>query len=302
MKRRLLHLGLAATVAAALALAGCATLDEQQRKWVFQPSKDTWWGGLAAAEGMQDVWIEFHSAETGAPAKLHGLWLPQPDPQAPLLLYLHGARYDVRGSAFRMRRMHELGFAVLGVDYRGFGRSTEMLPSEDLAAEDARAAWQWLGRAHPGLPRYVFGHSLGGAIAVRLAAEVGDEAGVLVEGSFTSLPDVVGTFRWGWLPVGPLITQRFDAGSRVAAIGSPLLVVHGSADRLIAPELGRALYERAAEPKRFELVEGGSHHNTNAVGQAQYRAAIVALFGLQPEAGGARLVQATAAAAAPRPN
>jgi hypothetical protein len=300
MTRRLLRLGLAATVAAALTLAGCATLDEQQRKWVFQPSKDTWWGGLAAAEGMQDVWIEFHSAETGSPAKLHGLWLPQPDPQAPLLLYLHGARYDVRGSAFRMRRMHELGFAVLGVDYRGFGRSTEMLPSEDLAAEDARAAWAWLGREHPGRPRYVFGHSLGGAIAVRLAAEVGDEAGVLVEGSFTSLPDVVGTFRWGWLPVGPLITQRFDAGSRVAAIGSPLLVVHGSADRLIAPELGRALYERAAEPKRFELVEGGSHHNTNSIGQAQYRAAIVALFGLQPEAGGARLVQANAAS--PRSN
>jgi hypothetical protein len=102
--------------------------------------------------------------------------------------------------------------------------------------------------------------------------------------------------------VGPLITQRFDAGSRVAAIGSPLLVVHGSADRLIAPELGRALYERAAEPKRFELVEGGSHHNTNSIGQAQYRVAIVALFGLQPEAGGARLVHATAATPAVRPN
>jgi hypothetical protein len=302
MKRRLLRLGLAAAVAAALALAGCATLDEQQRKWVFQPSKDTWWGGLAAAEGMQDVWIEFHSAETGAPAKLHGLWLPQPDPHAPLLLYLHGARYDVRGSAFRMRRMHELGFAVLGVDYRGFGRSTEMLPSEDLAAEDARAAWDWLGREHPGLPRYVFGHSLGGAIAVRLAAEVNGEAGVLVEGSFTSLPDVVGTFRWGWLPVGPLITQRFDAGSRVGSIGSPLLVVHGSADQLIAPELGRALYERAAAPKRFELVEGGSHHNTNSIGQAQYRAAIAALFGLAPDAGGARLVQAGPGTAAPQPN
>lgn len=289
--RRFLRHGLIATLLAALVLGGCATLDEQQRKWVFQPSKDSWWAGTAATDGMHDVWIDFHSAEADAPVRLHGLWLPQPDPQAPLLLYLHGARYDVRGSAFRMRRMHELGFAVLGVDYRGFGRSTDTLPSESLAVEDARAAWNWLRREHPQRAAYVFGHSLGSAIAVQLAAEVDDESGVLVEGSFTSLPDVVSTFRWGWLPVGPLITQRFDAGSKVARIGSPLLVVHGANDRLIAPELGRALYERAAEPKRFELVEGGSHHNTNSVGQPQYRAAVRELFGIGAAGGDARMAR-----------
>jgi uncharacterized protein len=176
--------------------------------------------------------------------------------------------------------MHDLGFAVLGVDYRGFGRSTAALPSEALAAEDARAAWDWLGRQHPQSRRFIFGHSLGGAIGVNLASEVGDEAGLIVEGSFTSIPDVVSTFRWGWLPVSPLITQRFDAASRVAGVGSPLLVVHGSRDQLIPHRLGQALYERAQSPKRFVLVEGGSHHNTNAVGQAQYRQALNDLFGL----------------------
>jgi pimeloyl-ACP methyl ester carboxylesterase len=102
----------------------------------------------------------------------------------------------------------------------------------------------------------------------------------LVEGTFTSIPDVVASYRWGWLPVGPLITQRFAAVERVAQIGSPLLVVHGSDDRTIAPALGRRLFDAAAEPKRFELVEGASHHNANAMGQAQYRAALVALFGV----------------------
>jgi len=283
-------------VAVPLALSGCATLDEKQREWVFQPSKQSWWGGASAAEGMQDVWIEFQSQQSGTPVRLHGLWLPQPRADAPLLLYLHGARWDVRSSAHRMRRMHELGFAVLGIDYRGFGQSTETLPSETLAYEDARAAWDWLGRQHPGLPRYVFGHSLGGAIAVALAAQVDDERGVLVEGSFSSVPDVVGSFKWGWLPVGPLITQRFDAESRVDQLGSPLLVVHGSHDRLIPPALGRKLYERAREPKRFVLVEGGSHHNTNAVGQPQYREALAELFGLRPAAEGERLAQGDAPA------
>lgn len=276
--------GLALLVATALGLqAGCATLDERQRGWIFQPSDRTWSGGLAAAQGMDDVWIPFESRideSRGAAVRLHGLWLPQADPNAPVLLYLHGARYDVRGSAPRMRRMHELGFAVLGVDYRGFGRSSAGLPSEAMAAEDAQAAWDWLARQYPDRRRFIFGHSLGGAIAVNLASEVGDEAGVIVEGSFTSIPDVVSTFRWGWLPVSPLITQRFDAASRVAEVGSPLLVVHGSNDNLIPHRLGQGLYERARAPKRFVLVEGGSHHNTNAVGQKQYRQALAELFGL----------------------
>lgn len=46
----------------------------------------------------------------------------------------------------------------------------------------------------------------------------------------------------------------------------------------IRPSLGRKRYEAAAEPKRFVLVEGGSHHNTNAVGHDLYREAMVALF------------------------
>jgi alpha-beta hydrolase superfamily lysophospholipase len=279
-KARWLRL-LAGVLVCGLGLAGCAALDRQQREWIFQPGERTWRGGLAAAEGMQDVWISYQPSGSPAPVQLHGLWLPQTRPDAPVLLYLHGARFDVRGSAPRMRRMHELGFAVLGVDYRGFGRSTRELPSEAMAVEDARAAWDWLAREQPQARRFVFGHSLGGAIAVHLAAQVQDEAGLIVEGSFTSIPEVVSTFKWGWLPVAPLITQRLDAGARIAQVGSPVLVVHGSNDNLIKPELGQRLYERAAEPKRFVLVEGGSHHNTNSLGQPLYREALADLFGLR---------------------
>jgi hypothetical protein len=265
---------------AAALFAGCTTLDEQQRKWIFRPSDRSWYGGSAAAEGMHDVWIEFRSAVSGADVRLHGLWVPHPEAGAPVLLYLHGAGWNVRGSAHRMRRMHELGFAVLGVDYRGFGRSTDELPSQDSALEDAHAAWNWLARTAPQARRYVFGHSLGAAIAVHLASEVDDADGLIVEGSFTSIPDVVGTLRWGWLPVGPLITQRLDAASRAPHVRVPVLVVHGSDDRVIRPELGRALYDVAPAPKRFVLVDGASHHNTAAVGQAQYRQALGELFGI----------------------
>ena len=277
MKRIPLIASLALAVAVSV---GCATLDAKQREWIFQPS-DRSWGGAPSTEGMQDVWIEFASDASGKAERLHGLWLPHTKASAPVLLYLHGARWNVAGSSGRIRRMQELGFSVLAIDYRGFGRSSAGLPSETTAAEDARAAWNWLAEQHPDKPRYIFGHSLGGAIAIDLARQVPDEKGTIVEGTFTSIPDVVSTFKWGWLPVSALITQRFESIRKVAEIGSPLLVVHGSDDSLIRPTLGRQLYEAAREPKQFVLVEGGSHHNTNSVGQRQYREAVASLFHLK---------------------
>jgi len=174
--------------------------------------------------------------------------------------------------------MQELGFSVLAIDYRGFGKSSAGLPSEEMAYEDARAAWDWLAQRYPGRPRYVFGHSLGGAIAIDLASKVDDEQGVIVEGTFTSIPDVASSMKWGWLPVGPLITQRFDSIRKVGRIHSPLLVVHGADDHLIQSELGRRLYEAAPGRKQFLLVEGGSHHSTMAMGVAQYREALSGFF------------------------
>jgi alpha-beta hydrolase superfamily lysophospholipase len=302
-----------------LLLAGCASLAERERAWIFQPNQTSRNIGTQAAREMDEVWIEFESRVTGKTGRLHGLWLAarqdlSPDPQAgakapadaikvqlpgqaekagpalagsagdqgPVLLYLHGARWDVTASSFRMRRMQELGFSVLGVDYRGFGKTSAELPSEEMAYEDARAAWNWLAERYPQRPRYIFGHSLGGPIAIHLAAEVSDESGTIVEGTFTSMAELVSSFRWGWAPVTALITQRFEAARKVDKIGSPLLVVHGLQDRLIAPALGRKLYDAAVEPKLLVLVEGGSHHNTNAMGQPQYKTALAQLFKLEP--------------------
>jgi len=272
------------TVLVGVLAGGCSTLDAQQREWIFQPSDRSWGNTASMAAGMDDVWIDYKSSVSGEQVRLHGLWLGNKPESSdtPVLLYLHGARFNVAGSAPRIQRMHELGFSVLAVDYRGFGKSTKELPSEDTAREDAMAAWKWLAEHHPNQRRYIFGHSLGGAIGIDLASRVGDESGTIVEGTFTSISDVVSSFKWGWLPFQPFVTQRFDALSRVKDIGAPLLVVHGSLDNLIRPELGRKLYEAATVPKMFVLVEGGSHHSTNTVGEAQYRAALNQLFRMHP--------------------
>ncbi len=267
----------------AVQVTGCAVVDYEQRRWIFQPITDSWAPAETAARGMQDVWIDYrssHPEQLDQHVRLHALWLPQPEPAAPVLLFLHGVRWDVRASAPRMRQLHELGFSVLGIDYRGFGRSSAAMPSEELVAEDARQAWAWLARTQPTAARYIFGHSLGGNVAVRLAQEVPGEAGLIVEGGFTSTGELFRSTRWGWLPITGLITQHFDAGSRIAHVGSPVLVVHAAQDTMIAPAQGRALFDKAQQPKRFLLVEGAVHENTGAVGAAAYREALRELFGL----------------------
>jgi uncharacterized protein len=288
--RRRGWLALAAISATALSV-GCASLETQQRKWIFQAARapestPAELEQAARADGMESVWIEHVSPTTGRPIRLHALWAGNDDARAPLLLYLHGARRDVGRSTLRVEQMRELGFSVLAVDYRGFGNSTDELPSETGVVEDAQAAWRWLAEHRPGQARYVFGHSLGGAIAVQLAAHLAEGAaaeaprGVIVEGTFTSIGEMFGTFKWGWLPVSMLITERFDSLAAVPRVKAPLLIVHGSDDALVPSRFGQQLYEQATAAKRFVLIEGGTHSTTTWRGAEQYRAALREFFGV----------------------
>ena len=160
-------------------VTGCATLDEKQRGWIFQPGPQ-----LVARRRsgpgherrldrlqLQGNWPGGEAARpvAGAPD-----W--RASPRRPCCCTCTARAGTWWSSAFRTRRMHELGFSVLGMDYRGFGQSTQELPSETMAYEDARAAWDWLGQQYPGRPRYIFGHSLGGAIAVELGGPGGRRA------------------------------------------------------------------------------------------------------------------------------
>ena len=278
-------------VSATAISVGYASLEPQQRKWIFQASRapestPAELERAARAGGMESLWIEHDSASAGGPIRLHALWAGHPDPQAPVLLYLHGARRDIARSAFRVEQMRELGFSVLAVDYRGFGNSTDELPSETGVVEDAEAAWRWLAEHRPERARYVFGHSLGGAIAVQLAARLaegppaGKPEGVIVEGTFTSIGDMLGTFKWGWLPISMLITERFDSLAVVPRVTAPLLIVHGSDDSLVPSHFGQKLYEQATAAKRFVMIEGGTHSTTTWRGAEQYRAALREFFGI----------------------
>ena len=207
-----------------------------------------------------------------------------PAVRPPTVLYLHGARWNLHNSVFRLRRWHELGFNMLAIDYRGFGESTPMLPSEDSAFEDVLAAFEELRRREPDPSRrFIYGHSLDGALALRLgAAEQTDPvelAGIVVESTFTSIAELAAQMRWGWLPgLRFLITQPFDSKRHIAAVDEPILLIHGSADRLVPHEMSERLHDAASAVrggvKSLLIVDGASHSGVSRAGGERYERAV----------------------------
>ncbi|MEG2154545.1 MAG: alpha/beta fold hydrolase [Burkholderiaceae bacterium] len=251
------RLAAAALMAIALA-AGCSSLGEWERKAIFSPTQgeQRWHREPLAGTETFDLKVGEQT--------VRAWYTPAISADAPTVLYLHGARWNLNGSVFRIERWVEMGFNVLAIDYRGFGASSEILPSEDSARADTRAALTELKRRQPDpARRYLYGHSLGGALAIDLAAERGaDEfAAVVVESTFTSIPAVVQEMKWGWIPgIQLAIRQRFDSINKVAKIEAPLLIVHGTADGLVPPAMADELFAAAASPvKRLVKFEGVGH-------------------------------------------
>ncbi|MES9993683.1 MAG: alpha/beta hydrolase [Candidatus Thiodiazotropha sp.] len=190
--------------------------------------------------------------------KLDGWFIPHESPRA-TLLFFHGNAGNISHRLDSIALFSSLGLSVLIIDYRGYGRS-QGKPSEQGLYRDAEAAWSYLleERSIPGQQILLFGRSLGGAVAAYLAANH-DPMGVVLESSFTSVPDMAAEL-YPWLPVRWLAHYDYNSVERMADIGSPVMIIHSRQDEIIPFDHGRTLYERAAEPKRF-LELSGDHNS-----------------------------------------
>jgi pimeloyl-ACP methyl ester carboxylesterase len=228
-------------------LASCALFDAVERELVFRPTTAPWAGYSPAILAEEEVWIP-----VGAEGeRLNGWWLAAPGARY-TLVYFHGARVNLTGSVYRLRGFRDAGFSVLAIDYRGYGRSSPRLPSEESVYEDAEAAWRWLDARGPERGRRIlYGHSLGAPIAAEVARRGGGAAALVLESAFTSLPELT--------LLGGMHGQRMDLLEKLRHLDLPVLVVHGTQDDLVPPGMAQRLYEAARGPKRLVMVEGAAH-------------------------------------------
>ena len=206
----------------------------------------------------EDVW--FTSSDG---TRLHGWYFERPGATT-YVLYCHGNGEDVAGLGEYMDTLRDRhGVSLFAFDFRGYGRS-EGRPEEGGIIADACAAQQWLAqRAGVSTTDIVlWGRSIGGAIAVQVAADYGAR-GLILERTFTSLPDVAARHYW-WLPVRLLMRNRFDSLRRIGAYHGPLLQSHGTADEIVPYELGQQLFAAAAAtPKQFVTMPDVTHNGPN---------------------------------------
>jgi len=217
-----------------------------EKSLIFFPTKypSGRWDTAALARGS-GCEIEDCSYESGGGVRLLSWWC-RPEgaaPDAPVLLFLHGNAGNLSDRAeFILELSTRLGVEVFIVGYRGYGRS-EGGPSEHGLFADARASWDYLVSERGVDPSriVIFGKSLGGAVAVDLASKI-EPSGLIVESSFTSIPDMAAR-HYPFVPRA-FIRTRMDSLKKIGTITAPSTMCSysaktvrtcGSAVRISAP-------------------------------------------------------------------
>ena len=213
----------------------------------------------------EDVYIE-----TADGVRLHGWYIGAPSSR--VLLFFHGNAGNISHRLASLRQFHELGLSILIIDYRGYGQS-EGRTSEPGLQKDAEAAWQYLTEVRDVAPGDIvlFGRSLGGSVAAWLAAGR-EPAALIVESSFTSIPDIASEL-YPWLPVRWLTRMQHATRDYVRDADCPVLVVHSRTDEIIPVSHGERIFEAAGERRRLLKLEGG-HNDAFITDEARYLAGL----------------------------
>jgi len=238
-----------------------------EEKLIYFPSR-----GFSTTPGALGLRHDELTLVTEDGERIHAWFLPA-DATDPGLRYTvlmcHGNACNISDRLDRTLLMQvKLGTDVLLFDYRGFGKSSGS-PTEQGTYEDARAAHRYLVRQRGLDARKIvlLGESLGAAVALDLALEVG-AAGLVLEAPFTSIRNMAKEV-YPFVPTSWLRTH-YDNLGKIPRLEIPLLVVHGTADPTVPLEQGSRLFDAAPEPKVFFEVEGAGHTDAYAVAPDRY--------------------------------
>jgi fermentation-respiration switch protein FrsA (DUF1100 family) len=251
----------------AIAVVLLALLWVFQRRLIYLPMERVVPPVAGVLPGAEEVRLR-----TADGLEINGWHLPHRKARAVVLVFNGNAGH--RGHRAPLARaLEQAGMAVLLVDYRGYADNPGS-PSEAGLRLDADAAVEFLERERGYSParRVYLGESLGAAVAVELATRR-RPAALVLRSPFASLTDVA-RIHYPLLPVRLLLRDRFASIDRIPDVGAPLLVIAGDRDRIVPARSSRALFDAAAEPKRWVEIPGADHNDLELLAGRRMIAAI----------------------------
>ncbi len=242
--------GLAATLLLAMICVYatlCLLFWQGQWQLVFKPSRAI--TATPSSLGLKYDEIRFDSTETGT-LQLNGWWIPAAaGAPANTLLFLHDGSGSLSDTLPQLQALHNLGLNIFAFDYRGFGKSVNMHPSQASTYEDADAAWTYLtDTRHLPAPTIVLdGVGLGAAIAAETARRHPQAPALILEEPRPPILDSLQfDARTRLMPIRLLFHDRFDPMQTLAALRTPKLMLYSAANGLY--------YDQAAEPKQRDTL------------------------------------------------
>ena len=182
--------------------------------------------------------FELVSTRTADGLTLWALWRA-PAPGMPVAVFFHGNGSSARHATYATAALARAGFGLLLPEYRGYGGNPGT-PTEAGLYADARGALEWLNaRGIAPADTVIVGNSIGTGPATEIAATTPVRALVLIS-PFTRLSDVAAE-KLRWMPAGRLVRDRYDNLSKIGHVSAPILILHGSNDRLIPISHAEAL-------------------------------------------------------------
>ncbi|TNF53889.1 alpha/beta hydrolase [bacterium] len=241
-----------------------------QRKFIYFPYKlDKEFEYPRYVSQLEEIFITCENKNT-----INGLYAPGKDTFLTVLIF-HGNAGNITHRDIILQGFNRLGYAVLLIDYQGYGKS-EGTPSEKNLYLDGKASLEWLGKEKKVKPTEIvlFGKSLGSGVAVELATKDSFK-GLILESPFTSIASVARShFPYKFFPVSLLLIDKFDNASKIHSVDSPLLITHGTEDTIVNKKEGEKLFKKANMPKELYLIEGADHNDIQYYNPQNYWATI----------------------------
>ena len=248
----------------------------RQAHFIFRPERIIFKTPAEYQLPFEDVYVKVNDGN-GKNERIHAWWIPAENPSDRTLLYLHGSALNIGANITHARRFHQMGFSVFLISYRGYGKSDGTFPTEAQVYADAQAAWTYLIEQKGIDPKaiFIYGHSLGGAVAIQLAIDNPAAGGLIVEAAFTSIADMARRIpKYRIFPLELIVHERFDSIEKVSRLQPPVLYIHGTDDKLVPSEMSSELYKRTASSKQLKFIPGGGHNNSASVGGDEYLQAV----------------------------